>query len=57
MGVNRIKVSPFHLAVLNYKHWYCEAAKEAGTCAIHNTIKADDIPKEHLETYLKNKQL
>lgn len=44
------------LAVLNYKHWYYETAKEVGTCAVHDKMKAEDIPREHLEAYLKNKQ-
>lgn len=34
------------LAVLNYKHWYYETAKEAGTCAVHDDIQAEDIPAE-----------
>ena len=45
------------LAILNYKHWYYETAKEAGTCAVHDDIKAEDIPREHLQSYLKNKQI
>lgn len=34
------------LAVLNYKHWYYETAKEAGTCAVHQNIDLDKIPEE-----------
>lgn len=34
------------LAVLNYKHWYYETAKEAGTCAVHQDISPDNIPEE-----------
>lgn len=34
------------LAVLNYKHWYYETAQKAGTCAVHQTICSDEIPKE-----------
>lgn len=44
------------LAVLNYKHWYYETAKEAGTCTIHDKMQTEDIPKEHLQAYLKSKQ-
>lgn len=32
--------------LLKYKCWYYEKAKEAGTCAVHNTIKTEDIPEE-----------
>lgn len=36
------------LDTLNYKHWYYETAKEAGTCDVHNTLKDEDIPEEIL---------
>ena len=32
------------LAVLDYKCWYYETAKAAGTCAIHDTLPEEDIP-------------
>ncbi len=37
------------LEMLNYKCWYYETAKEAGTCAIHDTnnIHLDKVPKEY----------
>ncbi|UWG99089.1 MerR family transcriptional regulator [Dehalobacter sp. DCM] len=37
------------LEMLNFKCWYYEAAKEAGTCAIHdsNNIQLEKIPKEY----------
>lgn len=34
------------LSVLNYKHWYYETAKEAGTCAVHQNIDLGEIPEE-----------
>lgn len=34
------------LQVLNYKRWYYQTAKEAGTCAVHETIREEDIPVE-----------
>lgn len=34
------------LALLNYKHWYYETAKAAGTCAIHKEMNFSDIPEE-----------
>ncbi|PNR98001.1 MerR family transcriptional regulator [Petrotoga olearia] len=34
------------LKLLKYKCWYYETAKNAGTCAVHNTIKIEDIPED-----------
>ena len=34
------------LDTLDYKHWYYETAKKAGTCAVHKTIKEEDIPAD-----------
>lgn len=34
------------LDLLKYKCWYYEKAKEAGTCAVLNTIKMEDIPED-----------
>ena len=34
------------LKMLNYKHWYYEAAKKAGTCKIHENMNREDIPEE-----------
>lgn len=34
------------LDTLNYKHWYYETAKKAGTCDIHNIIKKEDMPED-----------
>lgn len=34
------------LSLLDYKCWYYQTAKEAGTCKIHNTMKEEDIPEE-----------
>ncbi len=36
------------LDMLNYKHWYYETAKKAGTCDIHKPMKDEDIPPEIL---------
>lgn len=33
------------LDTLNYKKWYYETAKEAGTCKVHDTLTEDDIPE------------
>lgn len=34
------------LDLLNYKCWYYETAKAAGTCAIHDDIKIEHVPPE-----------
>ena len=34
------------LDTLNYKKWYYETAKEAGTCKVHDTLTEDDIPED-----------
>lgn len=50
------------LNTLNYKHWYYETAKKAGTCDIHKSLKAEDIPeeiriqKEKIKDFQKNLQ-
>ena len=36
------------LDTLEYKCWYYETAKEAGTTDVHRTIKEEDVP-EHLQ--------
>ncbi len=33
------------LDILNYKCWYYETAKEAGTTAVHDNMKKEDIPE------------
>ena len=35
------------LALLDYKCWYYETAKAAGTCKIHSTLPEEDIPPEY----------
>ena len=35
------------LKTLNYKHWYYETAKKAGTCDVHKNMKTEDIPEEY----------
>ena len=34
-----------NLKILDYKHWYYETAKKAGTCDVHKTMKEEDIPE------------
>ena len=35
-----------NLEILDYKHWYYETAKKAGTCKIHENMKTDDVPEK-----------
>lgn len=34
------------LKTLEYKEWYYETAKKAGTCEVHKHMKKEDVPKE-----------
>lgn len=35
-----------NLEILDYKHWYYETAKKAGTCKIHENMKIEDVPEK-----------
>lgn len=35
------------LDMLNFKCWYYEIAKEAGTCAVHDDMPIEKVPKEY----------
>lgn len=35
------------LDMLNYKCWYYETARKAGTCAVHDNMPMEDVPKEY----------
>ena len=35
------------LDMLDYKCWYYETAKEAGTCAVHKAMPETDIPEKY----------
>ena len=35
------------LDTLDYKKWYYETARDAGTCAVHDTLKTEDIPEKY----------
>ena len=37
------------LDTLDYKHWYYETAKAAGTCKIHEQMAKEDIPQRMRE--------
>ena len=42
------------LDMLNYKCWYYETAKEAGTCTVHDDIQTENVPKKY-HKYLNEK--
>lgn len=42
------------LHILDYKHWYYETAKDAGTCAIHDSILKEDIPERYHDITERN---
>lgn len=44
--LNRMAQMNKTLKMLNYKHWYYETAKNAGTCKIHENMNREDIPEE-----------
>ena len=45
-----------NLKILNYKRWYYETAKQAGTCDVHKTMKPEDFPEDFREIALHNKK-
>lgn len=45
--INQMKEMQEMLDMLNYKCWYYETAKEAGTCDIHNGIDKEMVPDEY----------
>jgi DNA-binding transcriptional MerR regulator len=52
--IKQMKEMQEMLDMLNYKCWYYETAKEAGTCAIHDDIPAKNVPKKYYK-YLNEK--
>ncbi len=43
-----------NLAMLDYKHWYYETAKAAGTCDVPDGMTLEQVPEEHKDMYLKS---
>ncbi|MDF2533273.1 MAG: transcriptional regulator MerR family [Clostridia bacterium] len=50
----QIKELQATLDLINFKCWYYETAQAAGTCAVHDSLKQEDIPEDIRE--LKEKQ-
>jgi len=45
------------LHTLDFKHWYYQTAKEAGTCHIHDHMQAADIPEDLRDAFTKIKNM
>ena len=45
------------LDMLNYKEWYYETAKEAGTCKVHDKITDEEVPETLRKIRKKSKGL
>jgi DNA-binding transcriptional MerR regulator len=45
--IEKMKEMQDMLDMLNYKCWYYETAKEAGTCEVHNGIDKKVVPEEY----------
>lgn len=45
------------LDMLDYKHWYYETAKAAGTCAVHKNMSEADIPEKYHAVIKRAKRL
>jgi DNA-binding transcriptional MerR regulator len=52
--IEKMKEMQEMLDMLNYKSWYYETAKKAGTCAVHNDMQKENVPKE-FHRYLNQK--
>ncbi len=52
--IKQMKEMQEMLDMLNYKCWYYETAKEAGTCAVHDDIQTENVPKKY-HKYLNEK--
>ncbi len=53
--INQMKEMQEMLDILNFKTWYYETAKEAGTCAIQNIVEIEDIPEQFRKFVEKKK--
>ena len=45
--IKQMKEMQDMLDMLNYKCWYYETAKKAGTCAVHDDIQIENVPKKY----------
>ena len=45
--IKQMKEMQDMLDMLNYKCWYYETAKKAGTCAVHDDMQIENIPQKY----------
>jgi len=45
--IKQMKEMQEMLDMLNYKSWYYETAKKAGTCAVHENILRENVPEKY----------
>ena len=45
--IKQMKEMQKMLDMLNYKCWYYETAKKAGTCSVHNDIQIENVPPKY----------
>lgn len=45
--IKQMKEMQEMLDMLNYKSWYYETAKKAGTCAVHENILRENVPVKY----------
>ncbi|MNO93871.1 HTH-type transcriptional regulator AdhR [compost metagenome] len=45
--IKQMKEMQEMLDMLNYKCWYYDKAKEAGTCAVHDNIQRENVPEKY----------
>ena len=51
--IKQMKEMQDMLDMLNYKCWYYETAKKAGTCAIHDDMQTQDVPNKYHKYFNK----
>ena len=54
--ISQIKEMQEMLDMLNFKCWFYETAKKAGTCAVHDDMNAENVPKKY-HKYLNKSEL
>ncbi len=45
----QLKQMDHTLQILDYKKWYYETAKAAGTCRVHENLSEEDVPEKYRE--------
>lgn len=55
--IKQMKEMQEMLDMLNYKCWYYENAKKAGTCAVHDDIQVENVPKKYHKYLNENRAI